>query len=134
MRPVPGGRRGKEEAMKVEMWDISRIKPYPNNPRINDHAVDAVAKSIREVGFRQPVVVDKEGVIIVGDTRYKAALRLALKKVPVHVARDLTEEQIKAYRIMDNKTSELAEWDEERLRQELAELEKLDFDLDLLGF
>lgn len=120
--------------MKVEMWDISRIKPYPNNPRINDHAVDAVAKSIREVGFRQPIVVDKEGVIIVGDTRFKAALRLALKKVPVHVARDLTEEQIKAYRIMDNKTSELAEWDEERLRQELAELEKLDFDLDLLGF
>ncbi len=79
-------------------------------------------------------MVDKEGVIIVGDTRYKAGLRLALKKVPVHVARDLTEEQIKAYRIMDNKTGELAEWDEERLRQELAELEKLDFDLDLLGF
>src|SRR5216683_1994281 len=120
--------------MRVEMWDVSKIKPYPNNPRINDAAVDAVAKSIREVGFRQPIVVDEQGVIIVGHTRYLAALRLGLKKVPVHVARGLTEAQVKAYRIADNKSAELAEWDEERLRQELAELEKLDFDLDLLGF
>ncbi len=120
--------------MKVEMWDVSKIKPYPNNPRINDAAVDAVAQSIREFGFRQPIVVDEQGVIIVGHTRYLAALRLGLKKVPVHVARGLTEAQVKAYRIADNKSAELAEWDEEKLRQELAELENLDFDLDLLGF
>jgi DNA modification methylase len=120
--------------MKVEMWDISRVKPYPNNPRVNDCAIEAIAKSIREVGFRQPIVVDEKDVIIVGETRYKAALRLGLKKVPVHVARGLTEAQVKAYRIADNKTAELAGWDEERLRQELAELKELDFDLDLLGF
>jgi len=134
MRPNTGARSGKEEAMKVEMWDVSKIKPYPNNPRINDAAVDAVAQSIREFGFRQPIVVDEQGVIIVGHTRYLAALRLGLKKVPVHVARGLTEAQVKAYRIADNKSAELAEWDEEKLRQELAELEDLDFDLDLLGF
>ncbi len=120
--------------MRVEMRGISRIKPYANNPRINDAAVDAVAQSIREFGFRQPIVVDEQGVIIVGHTRYLAALRLGLKKVPVHVARGLTEAQVKAYRIADNKSAELAEWDEEKLRQELAELENLDFDLDLLGF
>ncbi len=76
---------------------------------VNDDAVDAVAKSIREFGFRQPIVVDTEGVIICGHTRYKAAMQLGLEKVPVHVAKDLTPEQIKAYRIADNKTGELAD-------------------------
>src|SRR5229473_18538 len=120
--------------MLVELRPITSIRPYPGNPRINDAAVDAVAASIKEFGFRQPIVVDEQGIIIVGHTRYFAALRLGLKKVPVHVARGLTEAQVKAYRIADNKTAELAEWDEARLRQELAELEDLDFDLDLLGF
>jgi ParB-like nuclease domain len=77
-------------SMKVELWSISRVKPYEKNPRINDDAVDAVAASIREFGFRQPIVVDADGVIICGHTRYKAAHKLGLDKVPVHVAKDLT--------------------------------------------
>jgi DNA modification methylase len=120
--------------VRVTFWKIEDIKPYPGNPRQNDHAVDAVAASIRKFGFRQPIVVDEHGVIIVGHTRYKAALKLGLKKVPVHVAKDLTPAQIKAYRIADNKTAELAEWDHDRLVQELAELEKMSFDLDVLAF
>jgi ParB-like chromosome segregation protein Spo0J len=99
-----------KKAMKIELRKLSEIKPYPGNPRINDDAVDAVAQSIREFGFRQPIVVDSEGVIICGHTRYKAALKLGLEKVPVHVAKDLTPEQIKAYRIADNKTAELSDW------------------------
>ncbi len=120
--------------MKIELKNIADIKPYPNNPRINDDAVDAVAASIREYGFRQPIVVDTEGVIICGHTRYKAALQLELKKVPVHVARDLTPDQIKAYRIADNKTAELAEWNFDLLPIELSQLSDAGFDLALLGF
>ena len=120
--------------MKVQWRDISTIIPYAQNPRVNSHAVDAVAASIREFGFQQPIVVDKDGVIIVGHTRYLAAIKLGLRKVPVLVALDLTPEQAKAYRIADNKTGELAEWDEDRLAQELAELQGLDVDLDVLGF
>ena len=78
--------------MKVELRPLSEIKPYPNNPRINDDAVDAVAASLREFGFRQPIVVDAEGVIICGHTRFKAAQKLGLEKVPVHVAKDLSPE------------------------------------------
>ena len=120
--------------MKIELKNIADIKPYPNNPRLNDDAVDAVARSIREFGFRQPIVVDTEGVIICGHTRYKAALQLGLTKVPVHVAKDLTPEQIKAYRIADNKTAELAEWNYDLLPIELGELEACNYDLGLLGF
>jgi DNA modification methylase len=122
------------QVMRVEMWKIGDVKPYPNNPRVNDQAVDAVVASIREFGFRQPIVVDADGVIIAGHTRYKAALKLRLKKVPVHVAKNLTPVQVKAYRIADNKTAELADWDHDRLVQELAELEQMAFDLDLLAF
>jgi len=118
----------------VEFRKIKQIKLYANNPRDNDCAVDAVAASIREFGFRQPIVVDRKGTIIVGHTRYKAALKLGLKKVPVHVAKDLTPAQIKAYRLADNKTAELADWDHDRLVEELLELEKMAFDLDVLGF
>ncbi|MGE3809692.1 MAG: DNA modification methylase [Gemmataceae bacterium] len=120
--------------MKIELWKLEDVKPYANNPRHNEEAVDAVAASIREFGFRQPIVVDTEGVIIVGHTRYLAAQKLDLAKVPVHVARDLTPAQIKAYRIADNKTAELAEWNYELLPIELGELQGMDFDLDLLGF
>lgn len=95
--------------MKIEVWNLDRIRPYPNNPRINDDAVDAVAASIREFGVRQAIVVDTDGVIICGHTRFKAAQKLGLEKLPVHVAKDLTPEQIKAYRIADNKTAELAD-------------------------
>src|ERR1700676_5169579 len=101
--------------MKVEMRPIESIRPYENNPRLNDAAVDAVAASIREFGFRQPIVVDIDGVIVCGHTRFRAALKLGLETAPVHVALDLTPEQIRAYRIADNKTSELAEWNLELL-------------------
>src|SRR6267143_6874511 len=120
--------------MKVELRPISSITPYEKNPRLNDQAVDAVAASIREFGFRQPIVVDEQGVIVVGSTRYKAALKLGMQFVPVHVAAGLTPAQVKAYRIADNKTAELADWDDTLLVQELAQIQKLDFDLDVLGF
>jgi ParB-like chromosome segregation protein Spo0J len=93
-----------------------------------------VAASIREFGFRQPIVVDADGVIICGHTRYKAALKLGLDKVPVHVAKDLTPEQIKAYRIADNKTASLATWNYDLLPIELGALKEANYDLALLGF
>ena len=120
--------------MKIDLRPISEIKPYPNNPRINDDAVDTVAGSIKEFGFRQPIVVDTDGVIICGHTRFKAAQKLGLEKVPVHVATDLTPDQIKAYRIADNKSSELADWNFDLLPIELGELQTAGFDLSLLGF
>lgn len=120
--------------MKIELRNMTAIKPYPNNPRINDDAVDSVAVSIKEFGFRQPIVVDVEGVIICGHTRFKAAQKLGLEKVPVHVAKDLSPEQIKAYRIADNKTAELAEWNYDLLPIELADLQACNYDLGLLGF
>src|SRR5262249_44521274 len=121
-------------SMRVEFCNLRDIKPYKNHPRRNDHAVEAVARSIAAFGFRQPIVVDDQGVIIVGNTRYKAALRLGMKKVPVHVAKGLTPAQAKAYRLADNKTAELADWDQERLVQELAELQQVQFDVDVVGF
>jgi DNA modification methylase len=120
--------------MLIEERPISSIKPYDKNPRINDAAVDAVAASIREFGFRQPIVVDEEGVIIVGHTRYKAALKLGLQTVPVHVARGLTPAQAKAYRLADNQTATLSSWNEDLLPIELAELQAMDFDMNLTGF
>jgi len=120
--------------VKIELWPISRIKPYEHNPRINDDAVDAVAASMREFGVRQPIVVDTDGVIVCGHTRWKAAIKLGLEKVPVHVAKDLTPEQIRAYRIADNQTATLAEWNMDLLPIEISELGATGFDLDLLGF
>jgi DNA modification methylase len=120
--------------MKVEMWSIHRVKPYEQNPRVNDQAVEAVVRSIKEYGFRQPIVVDAEGVIVVGHTRWKAAKALNLEKVPVHVAKDLSPEKAKAYRIADNKVAELADWDKELLPVELSELRGMDVDLEFLGF
>ena len=87
--------------MKIESRLLSEIHPYENNPRINDTAVDAVARSIEEFGFRQPIVVDEEGIIIVGHTRYKAAIQLGLTEVPVHVAKGLSPAQVQAYRLAD---------------------------------
>jgi DNA modification methylase len=101
---------------------------------MNDDAVDMVAQSIREFGFRQPIVVDANGVIICGHTRYKAALKLGLEQVPVHVATDLTPEQVRAYRIADNKTNELSDWNYDLLPIELSELQACNYDLGLLGF
>ena len=119
--------------MKISLRNVDEITPYDNNPRLNDQAVDAVAASLREFGFRQPIVVDKDGVVVVGHTRLKAAQRLGLKEVPVHVA-DLTPTQAQAYRLADNQTATLAEWDPDLLAIELGQLDDADFDLSLLGF
>lgn len=123
--------------MEVENWPIDRVKPYPGNPRINKAAIEPVAKSIKEFGWRQPIVVDLNGVVIVGHTRLKAAKKLKLKTVPVVVASDLSDEKIKAYRLVDNKVAELSEWDFEGLRSELFELtdvDMTDFGFDLEDF
>ena len=120
--------------MDVQMMSIKDIHPYEKNPRRNDDAVEAVANSIKEFGFKQPIVVDKDNVIIAGHTRWKAAKKLKLKTVPVLVADDLTEEQVKAYRIADNSTGELATWDFDILGDILPmiEYDMADFGLDII--
>ena len=120
--------------MEIKNMKIADIHPYEKNPRFNDDAVDAVAKSISEFGWRAPIVVDKDFVIVCGHTRLKAAQKLGLTEVPVHVAADLTPEQIQAYRIADNKTAEIAEWNYDLLPLEIKELQGANFDLSLLGF
>lgn len=116
--------------MDVIEKKLKDIKPYEKNPRKNNSAVDAVANSIREFGFKVPVVIDKDGVIVCGHTRYKAAKKLKLDTVPCVIADDLTEEQIKAYRLADNKVSELAEWDIDLLGEELGGI----FNIDMSDF
>jgi len=117
--------------MKVESRKLADIKPYPNNPRINDNSVELVANSIREFGFKNPIIVDKDGVIIAGHTRYKAAKQLRLKEVPVIVADDLTEEQVQAYRLADNKVGEGSMWDYDLLDLELGDI---GIDMEQFGF
>lgn len=119
-------------ALEVISKSIDEITPYINNPRNNDQAVDAVANSIKEFGWQQPIVVDKNMVIIVGHTRYKAAKKLNLDKVPVVVAANLTDEQAKAYRLADNKVGELADWNDDLLSDELAGID--DIDMSDFGF
>lgn len=106
--------------------EINQIKPYENNPRINDDAVEPVANSIKAFGFQQPLVLDKNNVIIVGHTRYKAAKLIGLDKVPCIIADDLTDEQAKAYRLADNKVADIAEWDVEKLENEMNEITNID--------
>jgi DNA modification methylase len=121
--------------LRVTAWPIDKPIPYARNARkISPKAIDKVAASLKEFGFRQPIVVDKEGVIIVGHTRLLAAKQLGLREVPVHVADQLTPAQVKAYRLMDNRSHEETGWDLELLGPELEELKDLDFDLDLTGF
>ncbi len=120
--------------MQIEMRAAAELSPYANNPRHNDAAVAAVAASIRGYGFKVPIVIDNLGVVIAGHTRLKAALQLGLDEVPCIVADDLTPEQVKAFRIADNKVAELAEWDFEKLIGELDALKEVDFDLDATGF
>lgn len=107
--------------MDVKNVDISKLKPYYNNPRNNENSVDDVAKSIKKFGWQQPIVVDKDMVIIVGHTRYLAAKKLKLQEVPVHIAKELTENEAKAYRIADNKTAEISSWDYDKLNNEIDE-------------
>lgn len=112
--------------------DISMITPYENNPRNNEKAIDYVAESIKNFGFRVPIIIDKDNVIVAGHTRYKAAKQLEIKKVPCIVISDLTPEQIRAFRIADNKVSEYSTWNEEMLRKELLNLSN--FELQSIGF
>src|SRR5574344_695452 len=120
--------------MQIINMKISEIHPYEKNPRFNDGAVDAVAASIKEFGFKNPIIVDKDKVIIAGHTRMLAAKKLGLEEVPVVVASDLTPEQVQAFRIADNKTGEIAEWNYDLLPLEIKELQEANFDLSLLGF
>ena len=106
--------------VKAVMMDIGALIPYENNPRRNEKAVEAVANSIRDFGFKNPIIVDKDNVIISGHTRRLAALKLGLKEVPVIVGDDLTDAQVKAFRLADNRVAELAVWDEDLLKQEMA--------------
>ena len=115
--------------MHVEIRDIQSIIPYARNPRKNDDAIEKVAASIKEFGWRQPIVVDSDGVIIAGHTRYQAAKRLGMAEVPAHIAEGLTDAQIKAYRLADNRSGQEAEWDLDLLGIELSELSDLDIDL-----
>lgn len=114
---------------EIEQVKLSEIRPYENNPRFNEGSVDAVAESIKQFGFRNPIIVDKDGVIIAGHTRYKAALKLKLKTVPVIYARDLTPEQVRAYRLADNKVGETSMWDYDLLDIELQAIPSIDMDL-----
>jgi len=122
-------------SLAIEWWPVDRVIPYDRNPRhIPESAIDKVAASIEEFGWRQPIVVDEAGTILVGHTRILAAGRLDLKKVPVHVAKGLTPTQAAAYRLADNKVGEDTSWDLEALDLELADLRAADFDLAPLGF
>lgn len=120
--------------MKTESWPLERLIDYARNPRKNDHAVDRVAAAIREFGFRVPIVAKSDGLVVDGHLRLKAARKLGLAEVPVVLADDLTDAQVKAFRISVNRMAELAEWDSELLALELGELGELGFDLELTGF
>ena len=109
--------------MQIIEKELSWLKPYANNPRDNESAVEPVAKSIKEFGFKVPIVATSDGEIINGHTRFKASKLLGLEKVPVIIADDLTDEQIKAFRLADNKVSEFSKWNEDKLRDELKQLE-----------
>ncbi len=118
--------------MQIELINIDELKPYKNNPRNNDEAVEPVANSIKTFGFKVPIVIDTNNVIIAGHTRYKAANKLGLEKVPCIVADDLTEDQVNAFRLADNKVGEIATWDLDLLDFELENI--IDIDMSLFDF
>ncbi|HUW79507.1 MAG TPA: ParB N-terminal domain-containing protein [Acidocella sp.] len=120
--------------LTFETWPIERCIEYARNPRKNDHAVDKVAAAIREFGFRVPICAKSDGTVVDGHLRLKAAKKLGLTEVPVVLADDMSEAQIKAFRLSVNKVAELAEWDKELLALEFGELEDMGFDLSLTGF
>lgn len=122
------------KSLDVKMKSIDELVPYENNPRINGLAVSVIADSIREFGFKNPIIVDEHNVIIAGHTRLLAGKQLGLEEVPVIVADDLTPQQVKAFRIMDNRSSEFAEWDYLKLLGEVKELEEEEYNIDLTGF
>ena len=117
--------------MQIIYKKVDEVIPYENNPRKNEEAVDYVARSIKELVFKVPIIVDKNNIIVTGHTRLKAAKKLGLKEVPVIMADDLTQEQIKAFRLADNKVAEFAEWDDDLLK---IELDDIDIDMSDFGF
>lgn len=119
--------------MEIKMIKIEDLKPYENNPRNNDNAVEYVKNSIKKFGFKVPLVIDKNNVIVTGHTRYRASQELGLKEVPCIIADDLTEKQIKAFRIADNKTNDMAEWNDDLLSIELKDVME-DIDMTDFGF
>ena len=119
---------------EVRYIDPLELKPYENNPRVNDYAVKRVLASIEEFGFTSPILVDTDLVIIAGHTRREAAVLKGLESVPYIVVDWMSPEQVKAYRIADNKLGELSVWDDEALKEELFELQELDFPLEVMGF
>lgn len=123
-----------EYKQEIRWGDPLELKPYENNPRVNDYAVKKVFASIEEFGFTSPILVDPELVIIAGHTRREAAILKGLEKVPYIVVDWMSPEQVRAYRIADNKLSELSTWDEVALKEELFELKELDFSLEVMGF
>lgn len=128
--------KGAEKEMNsnigITMRKLRSLTPYENNPRNNDMAVDAVAASIQQFGFKNPVIIDKNGVIVAGHTRYKAAQKLGITDIPCISADDLSDEQIKAFRLADNKTAELAEWNDDLLGKEIAGI--INIDMSQFGF
>lgn len=129
--------RNEEKAKKpmtIEMISLSELKPYEKNPRINDDAAAKLQDSIKAFGFRIPMVITADNVIVCGHTRYKAAQALGIESVPCIRCEDMSEDQIKAFRIADNKYSELSSWDIDLLKGELLALKDIDFDLESLGF
>jgi ParB-like chromosome segregation protein Spo0J len=123
-----------KDDVNPEWVAISEIIPYEKNPRRNDKAVNRLAELIKQYGFRFPILLDKNNVIVSGHTRLKAAIKLGMREVPVMWATDLNEKQIQAFRIADNKSSEWAEWDLDMLKEELIDLRGLNYELDLTGF
>ena len=120
--------------LQIEHWPLDRLIPYARNPRRNDEVVDRMVGAIREFGFRIPIVAKSDGTVVDGHLRLKAARRLGLEEVPVVLADDLSEAQIKAFRLLANQSANWAEWDEELLKVELEELRSMEFDLELTGF
>lgn len=120
--------------MEIQERRLGDIRPYEKNPRRNDDAVKYVLASIKEFGFKIPIIIDRDGVIVAGHTRYKAAKELGMETVPCIVADDLTNKQIKAFRLADNKVAEKAEWDFELLNAELAEVVDFGIDIEAIGF
>lgn len=118
--------------MNIEYREINEIKPYKRNPRVNDKAIEYLMNSVKEFGFKVPITIDKDNVIITGHTRYEVAKRLGMDKIPTIKILDLDDNKIKAFRLADNKVGEIAQWDYEKLRQELMELKTID--KELLGF
>ena len=121
-------------SLKVETWPIERLVPYCRNPRKNDEQVDRMASAIKEFGFRIPVVAKSDGSVVDGHLRLKAAQKLGMKEVPVALADELTDAQVKAFRLLANKSANWAQWDEDLLKLELQDLQDMAYDLELTGF